>query len=167
MTKLRTLFRLAALALFALAAAPTARAQEPTAAQVALARGVVESSGMSRSFDDVVPQAMDQLGRTLLRTRPEFALDLNKVFDGLEPEFKPYRDEMYNAAARIFARRLSEADLKETAAFFASPAGKRYVEAQPKLLDELVVSMQAYTQNVSAKLFERTKVEMKKLGHEF
>ena len=147
-------------------AAPSARAQEPTAGQLALARAVMEGSGMSRSFDDVVPQAMDQIGRTLVKTRPELGTDLNKVFDLIQPEFKPFRDEMSNAAARIFAGKLSEPDMKEVAAFFASPAGKRYVDAQPKLLDELVVSMQAFTQAVTAKIFERTRVEMKKLGHD-
>ena len=156
-----------ALSIAGFAAAPPARAQEPTAGQLALARIVVEGSGISRSFDDVVPQAMDQIGRTLVKTRPELATDLNKVFDLIQPEFMPYRDEMYNAATRLFARRLSEADLKEIAAFFTSPAGKKYVEVQPPLLDEMVVSMQAFTQNVSAKIFERTRVEMKKLGHEF
>ena len=142
-----------------------ASAQEPTKAQVDAARSVLILSGMSLSFD-VVPQMMDRIAKNLLTTRPELGKDLNAVMDMLEPEFQPRREEMLNAAAKIFVKKLSQEELTQIAAFFDSPIGKKYVASQPAILDEIVVMMQGFTQRTSTDLFARVREEMKKKGHE-
>jgi len=142
-----------------------ASAQEPTKGQVDAARSVIILSGMSLSFD-VVPQMMDRIAKNLLTTRPELGKDLNAVMDMLEPEFQPRREEMLNAAAKIFVKKLSQEELTQIAAFFDSPIGKKYVASQPAILDEIVVTMQAFTQKTSTDLFARVREEMKKKGHE-
>ena len=44
---------------------------------------------------------------------------------------------MINASARIFASRMSEPELREIANF-KSPAGLKYVQTQPVILDDIV-----------------------------
>ena len=150
---------------FALGLARPAAAQEPTKSQVDAARSVLILSGMNRSFD-VVPQMMDQIARNLLKTRPELGKDLNAVMDQLTPEFEPRREEMLNLAARIFIKKMTQEELTQIAAFFDSPVGRKYVASQPAMLDELVVSMQGFSQKTSTDLFARVREEMKKKGHE-
>ncbi len=135
--------------------------------QLAAARDVVISSGMARSFTPMVPQLEEQIPLVVMRTRPEFAKDLTGVLAGLEPEFAKKTDEMIDIAAKIYARGMSEDELKATAAFFNSPAGKKYVDAQPLMLDQLVVSMQAWTQETSSYMMKRVQVEMEKRGDKF
>jgi hypothetical protein len=149
----------------AAAPAPEAQQPEPPASTLAAARDLVVSSGMSRSFTPMVPDLMRQIVPLLARTRPELVKDLNDVLKQLEPEFVKDGERMTDIAAHVYARRMSEDELKAAAAFFETPAGKKYVEVQPGMLDELVVAMQSWTQELSNIMITRVRQEMIKKGH--
>ncbi len=144
---------------------PDLQQPEPPASTLDAARDVVVSSGMSRSFVPMVPDLMRQIVPTVTRTHPELAKDLTDVVKQLEPEFVKDGDRMNDIAAHIYARNMSEDELKQTAAFFKSPAGLKYVQVQPAMLDELVVAMQSWTQELSNIMFNRVREEMAKKGH--
>ena len=115
----------------------------------------------------MIPQLTEQIGPMLTRTRPEMAKDLADVLKQLRPEFDKKADDMINIAAHVYARKMSEDELKQTAAFFNSPVGKKYVDSQPAMLDELVVAMQSWTQEISTYMMTRVRQEMMKKGHQF
>jgi uncharacterized protein len=140
---------------------------EPSPEQIAAGRALVIASGMARSFAPMVPQLSDQVVPMLTRTRPELKANLQAVMAKLQPEFAKKGDEMIDIAAKIYARRMSEADLKTAADFFNSPAGKKYVEAQPGMLDEVVLAMQSWTQTLSTFMMTRVHDEMKAKGQDF
>ncbi len=149
------------------AAPPPAAAPEPdlSAAHLALAREVMLSSGIARSFDSIIPTMADQIRKNAV-TRPDLAKDLDEVLKSLDPEMELQKQRLINIAARIYAKRLTEAELKDIVAFFRSPAGKRYVETQPQILDDMVGAMQDWTQEVSEYIMVRTRAEMGKRGHQ-
>ncbi len=138
---------------------------EPSPSQIAIARQVVTSSGMSRSFEPMEPELEGQILPLMTRTRPELVGDLKDVLTQLHPEFTKDADEMTDIAAHIYAQQMSEADLKATADFFDSAAGKQYVKVQPLMLDQLVVQMQSWTQKLSNTMMLRVRQEMVKKGH--
>lgn len=137
----------------------------PSANHLALAREVMLSSGIARSFDSIIPSFADQIRQQAV-TRPELAKDLNEVLAALQPEMELQKQRMVDTAARIYADKLTEAELKDIAAFFRSPAGKRYVESQPAVLDEMVQAMQGWTQEVSEYVMVRVRAELGKRGHQ-
>lgn len=145
----------------------TPAAQTPTITpnHLALAREVMLSSGIARSFDSIIPAFGEQIRQAAV-TRPELAKDLDEVLTGLSPEMELQKQGMIDTAARIYANRLTEAELNEIATFFRSPAGKRYVETQPQVLDEMVQAMQTWTQDVSEYVMVRVRAEMAKRGHQ-
>ncbi len=147
------------------AAPAPAAAAAPNANHLALAREVMLSSGIARSFDSVIPSFAEQMRQQAV-TRPELQKDLDEVLKQLEPEMELQKQRMINIAARIYADKLSEAELKDIASFFRSPAGKRYVETQPVILDQMVQSMQNWTQEVSEYVMVRVRAEMGKRGHQ-
>jgi hypothetical protein len=132
---------------------------------LALAREVMLSSGIARSFDSVLPAFADQIRKQAV-TRPELAKDLDEVLVSLQPEMELQKQRMIDIAARTYASKFSEAELKEIVTFFRSPAGKHYVEAQPQLLDEMVQEMQDWTTEVSEYVMVRVRAEMGKRGHQ-
>ncbi len=167
MTHAHRAFLLLCLIFLGTATLSPAQAQsEPTAAQIAIARDIVTGSGMSRSFETMIPTVMDQITQTLTQTRPELSADLKKVLAEQRPEFEKQIDEIMNTAASILARRMNEKELTDTAAFFKSASGKKYVETQPASLDELVVALQGWSQKLSTIMFEKVRAEMKKKGHD-
>lgn len=150
--------------------APTPAANTPavpaySANHLALAREVMLSSGIARSFDSIIPSFADQIRKQAV-TRPELQKDLDEVLVALQPEMELQKQRMIDIAARTYAAKYSEADLTDIANFFRSPAGKRYVEGQPALLDEMVRAMQGWTEEVSEYIMIRVRAELGKRGHQ-
>jgi uncharacterized protein len=151
------------------AKAPTpatpATAAEPSPAHLAAARELVIASGMTRSFNAAIPQMMRQLTTTFTQTRPDLLPDLHIVLKQLQPEFQKQTGVMVDKAAHIFARLLTEDEINASLAFFNSPAGKKYVQAQPYFFDDVVNAMQDWHQKMSDEMITKVRAEMKKRGH--
>lgn len=154
----------------ALAQAPaqapaSSSAPAPTAAHVAIAREVIQLTGMSNSFDSLYAEFGERTRQIVGVTRPELTKDMNEVITSLKPEADRRRDEMILTAADIFARHMSEADLREIAAFFKSPVGQRYNAARPVAIDAIFSVLQTWTMQSSNALFQLFTEEMAKRGH--
>jgi hypothetical protein len=146
-------------------AATTPAAPTYSANHLALAREVMLNSGISRSFDAIIPSFADQIRKQAI-TRPELQKDLDQVLVSLQPELELQKQRMIDIAARTYAAKFSEGELTDIANFFRSAAGKRYVQMQPALLDEMVGAMQNWTEEVSEYIMVRTRAEMGKRGFE-
>ncbi|MGB8277381.1 MAG: DUF2059 domain-containing protein [Methylovirgula sp.] len=144
--------------------APPAAA-EPSPSHLAAARELVVVSGMSRSFNAAIPQMLSQFSTTFTQTRPELAPDLAAVLKQIEPEFAKDVDDMVDKAAHIYARLLTEQEIKTAVAFFTSPGGKKYVETQPYFFNDVVNAMQDWHQKISSEMVTRVRAELKKKGH--
>lgn len=154
-----TMFRRALLAAaLTLAAASASAQQAPPAAQapapaaqvseahLAAARDVVTGSGLARTFEGIVPQIADQIRAGYSRTRPEIIKDMEESLRPIIAELNKRTEEMIKNAARLYAQRIPEAELKEIAAFFKSASGQRYVNSQGQVLNELFTEMQVFSQ---------------------
>jgi hypothetical protein len=142
-----------------------APAAQPSANQLALAREVAIGSGMTRSFDAMAEPLLGQLQQMNV-TRPEIQQDLLSVVETLRPEIELQKQQMVNTAARIFAERFTESELRDISAFYKSPTGAKFVEQQPLVLDDIVRELATWTQNVSEYIMIRARAEMAKKGHQ-
>jgi len=154
-------------ALFASGALAQQTAAQPpaTPSHLAAAREVAVSSGMVRSFDAITEPLLTSLQQMNV-TRPEIKQDLDEVVKQLRPEIDLQKQQMITATARIFASRMSEQDLRDIANFFKSPAGLKYVQTQPVILDDIVKELATWTQTVSEYVMIRARAEMAKRGHQ-
>jgi hypothetical protein len=139
----------------------------PTPAALESARTIVSASGMTRSFDVVVPQLFGQLERNVTATRPELKDSLHATLLALVPEFTKTEMDVINSAAQILAKRMNEKELKDTADFFVSPSGKKYVESEPGAFGDIVAVVQAWRDKLSTDILTRAHQEMKKKGADF
>ncbi|HEX8665227.1 MAG TPA: DUF2059 domain-containing protein [Beijerinckiaceae bacterium] len=145
--------------------APVPPAAPPSASHLAVAREVALTSGIVRSIDVIPPQLFERL-REQVVARPEISKDLTEVLKTIEPEMDLQKQRVIGAIAAIYARAMTEAELKDTIAFFRSPAGKKYVETQPAVLDDLVREMQLWSQELAEYVMVRVRAEMQKKGHQ-
>jgi uncharacterized protein len=148
-------------------AAFAASADEPSPAAIDSARTIIAAWGMTRSFDVVVPQMLEQLERSVTTTRPELKDNLHAVLVSLKPEFAKTEETFIASAAQALAKRLSEQELKEVATFFQTPTGKKYVEAEPAAISEIVILVQSWREKLSVDVLARAHQEMKKKGTDF
>jgi hypothetical protein len=136
----------------------------PTPAAIETAKTIVASSGMTRSFDLVIPEIFGALERNVLATRPELKEPLHTVLISLVPEFVKTKQQVVDVAALALAKRMNEQELKDTATFLNSASGKKYVEAQPQALNEIFGALNDWRQKLSVDVLTRTREELKKKG---
>jgi len=163
---IRTASRLAAtsVALFMLASPVFAQQAQLSASHLAAAREVAISSGMTGAFDALTTPLITQLQRMSV-TNPDVQKDLDQVAIQLKPEVEQKKQDLIDASARVIAAKMTEAELKEVAAFYKSSVGQKYVQLQPAILDDIVREMDIWTQRTAEFVMTRARQEMGKRGH--
>lgn len=147
-------------------AAPAVAAITPTASSIAIARQIVINTQQKLAFQAAVAQMMDQLTTTTLRTHPEVAADLKTVLTQLEPSFMQNADTMVDKAAIIYASMFTEAELKEINAFYGSATGKKFATSQPFAYQQIGAALKPWQDELSLKMLDEMRQEMKKKGHD-
>jgi hypothetical protein len=157
-------FAYLAAVLLALLAGPT-HAQQATPAAIATAKELLELKGAAQMFDPVVTGVIEQTKGVLQQTNPQLSKDLTDVGKQLGIEFAPRRAEVIDAAARAYATRFTEQELKDVVAFYKSPAGKKMLTQEPLVLDETFGFVQQWQGRIGEDVMSRFRAEMKKKGH--
>ncbi len=150
-----------AFAVLALAAHGPAQAQSPASANaIALAREIIVAKASTSGFDTVGPSVM------FLQTNPTLFRDLNEVSAKLRADYAARFAEPVNEAAKIYASRFTEQELKDILAFYKSPAGKKVVVQEPLIIQESMSSLDQWASKLSDEIIAKFRAEMKKKGHD-
>lgn len=150
----------------ALFAAPVSAQQGPGPEHLKAAREVVISSGLAQSFEAIYTEFVAGVRQSVGTTRPELKKDMDEVLATLKGDADAKRNEIIDTSARAFAGKMTEADLKEVAAFFNSPVGQRYNSFRPEVIDEIFTLLQPWSVATSNLLYDRFYAEMRKRGHQ-
>jgi hypothetical protein len=149
-------------------AAPTTGAPaEPSPAALAAADKILETIGLKQSIAIVVPGMMQELETNVTRTRPEIRESLRATLKAIQPEFDQTAKQVYAQAEGLLAAQMSEQDIIQVAAFFESPAGKKYIQATPIFLQNLGDVTGGWREKLSTDILERARAAMKKKGVDF
>ena len=68
-------------------------------------------------------------------------------------------------AAKQYASRFSDAELKELVTFFKAPLGQKMLVQEPQVLDSTFGFVQQWGPRVAEEVMNRFRAEMKKKGH--
>ena len=164
---LLALFVFGALNVSARAADTTPPATPAAPAAITAADKVLSTIGLKQSIAIVVPGMMQELETNVTRTRPEIRDSLRATLKAIQPEFDQTAKETYIQAESMLASLMSEQDITQVAAFFDSPAGKKYVEVTPVFLQNLSDVTATWRDKLSTDILERARAEMKKKGVDF
>jgi hypothetical protein len=150
------------------AAAPApATPAGPSAAALGDAATILNDVGMKPSLDRIVPGMLAEMQREVLTTRPELKEPLGEVVQIITPEFVKSEQQVLDAAAKALANLMTEPELKDTAAFYESPTGKKFVLAQVALAGRVAAVAAEWRQQLSTAMLARAHEEMKKKGKDF
>jgi hypothetical protein len=154
------------LALALLVSIEAARAQKPSTTALATAKGLITIKGGNALYEPIVPGVVEQAKSVLLRANPTLGKDLNEVAAKLRAELLPRGAELVNDAARIYASRFSEQELKEALAFYKTPLGRKLMVEEANVLDQSMKNAQDWANRLSEEVIGKIRSEMKKRGHE-
>ena len=143
---------------------PQAAAPMPPADHVALARQVVELSGASSSFENVIPAFVEQAKSLFLPTNPDLGRQFNEVGDILKVEFQPRVNELIQGIAVAYAQRFTIEELRRIQAFYQSADGQKLVRTIPSIMEETFGRSQQWSQVVTRDIVARFREEFAKRG---
>jgi uncharacterized protein len=148
-------------------AATSAAPAGPSSAALAAADKILNTIGLKQSIAIVVPGMMQELETNVTRTRPEIRDSLRATLKAIQPEFDQTAKQTYVQAESMLASQMSEQEITQVAAFFDSPAGKKYVQITPVFIQNLGDVTGAWREKLSTDILERARAEMKKKGVDF
>jgi hypothetical protein len=158
--------RTVVLALALIAACVPARSQQPSASAMATAKELITLKGGSAIYEPIVPGVIERARRVLLQTNPMLGKPLSDVAGKLRADIGARGAELVNQAARLYALRFTEQELKDALAFYKSPLGKKLLAEEPNVLDQSMKNAQAWADRLSQEVIGKMRAEMKKRGHE-
>jgi hypothetical protein len=143
-----------------------ARAQKPSATALATAKELITAKGGNVLYEPIVPGVVEQARTVFLRANPTLVKDLNEVAAKIRAELLPRGTELVNEAARIYASRFTEQELKDALTFYKSPLGRKLLAEEANVLDQSMKSAQDWANRLSEEVIAKMRAEMKKRGHE-
>jgi hypothetical protein len=153
------------IALLGLTGAVFAQSAQPTAAQIKLARDVIEASGGARAFDNIVTSILQRTMVGFLQQNPDLEKDLLASIQSIRPGFDKRQSEILDIVARVYVSRFSDAELKDILAFYRSATGKKFVAQIPEMQQQGIEQVRAWDDKISEEIVARLRAEMKKKGH--
>jgi hypothetical protein len=152
------------LALVAVAA--PAHAQQPSANAISLAKQIMAAKGATSLYEPVIPNVIERTKGTFMQMNPMVGRDLNEVAAKLRTELTPRTVELLNEAARLYATRFTEQELKDALAFYKSPLGKKIITEEPMVLDQSMRNAETWAGKFAEEVMVKFRAEMKKKGHD-
>ena len=146
--------------------AGAAAAQQPSADAVATAKELITVKGAVAIYEPLIPGVVEQAKNIFLRTNPLLGKDLNEVAAKLRADLASRSAELVTDAAKLYAARFTEKELKDALAFYKSPLGRKLLAEEPKVLDQSMQNAQTWADRISQEVMGKMRAEMKKRGHD-
>jgi hypothetical protein len=157
--------RMATVAVALALASPAAYAQQPSATAIATAKEVVIITGATTLFNPLIPGVVEQAKNLFLQQNPGLAKDLNEISTKLRGDLAPRFEELVNNVAKNYATSFTESELKDILAFYKTPAGRKLISDQPKVVDATLKFAQTWANTLSEQVIAKMRDELKKKGH--
>lgn len=162
---LNRLALIAALTLGWVVIAGAARAQAPSPGALAAAKELVALKGGAVMFDTLIPGVIESAKNQLVPTNPQLSAPLNEVAVQLHKEYAAKRAELVDIIVQAYAKRFTEAELKDIAAFYKTTAGKKMIAQEPAAIQESLTAAQQWANDFSDVVLQRFRTEMQKKGY--
>lgn len=144
---------------------PAPKGPPPSAAQVQLARDIIDASGAARAFDGVIPSIMQQAYGSFLQQNPDLQKQLVEAVNAIRGDFEKRQPEIVAIMANAYASHFTEPELKELITFYRSTTGQKLVKELPAVLEESFARTREWGQKTSEEFIAALRAEMKKRGH--
>jgi uncharacterized protein len=139
-------------------------AQGPDAARLAAAKDMMQSAGVAKQFDEVMPLLARQLSTGFIAVAPDRADEIRQVFMELTAKFVDRKNELIDQIATAYAEQLTLEDLNAITAFYRSPAGVKFVQVQPQMMRQALALGQRWGAQIGREIEAEARRELQKRG---
>ena len=128
---------------------------------LALAAQVVELSGTSRTFDELLPNIADEAKQAFVRANPQMQLGIIEIVDRVARDLVSRRGELDTYLAQIWGAAFTNDELQEFVDFYNTDAGKKLASVQNRLLAVEMAAAQKWSRDIARALTEKVSAELR------
>jgi hypothetical protein len=137
---------------------------KPSAAAIATAKEILTDKHIQELYKEAVPSMVERAKGTLVSSNLNYQKDLNELAPKVAKDLAGSENEIGDEIAKIYASRFSEQELKDIAAWYKSPLGKKVIEQEPQIFAASRGFMDQWAQTFSQKVIDKFRAEMKARG---
>ncbi len=157
---------LAVLSIMLIAGGLPASAQRADPDRLAAAKEMLVAIGAAENFDTVVPLISKQLQQTFTKMKPEHSQEIQEAFKRIPEKFSARKQELLDEIAVLYAQQLTVEELKQIAAFYQGPVGKKFAKTQSGLAQQSMMIGRAWGQKIGLEIQQEIREELKHRGVE-
>jgi hypothetical protein len=135
------------------------------APNIALAKQMLQVTHGDAVFTPLIPGVVEQARLFYMQQNPALGKDLTEVATKIRNDLQPRFAELIDDLAKIYADAFSEQEMKEIIAFYQTPAGKKMLDQQPKLVDASMNFAGNWANKLSEEVTAKMREELVKRGH--
>lgn len=134
--------------------------QDISESHLKVAREALDATSATDQFDNVLPQAAQALKAQLIQKNPNLTDLIDKTVEKNALALADRRADLEKEAATAYARVFSEQELKEIAAFYGSPTGKKLLSDGPIVMREINKAAQIWQRGIARDLAQNVGKEI-------
>ena len=127
-------------------------AQEISESHLKAARDAVSAIKATSMYDNILPQAAFALKQELIQQNPDMQDIISTTVDEEVLKLVSRRTDLEREAAQVYAKAMSEQDLRKIADFYNSETGKKLLETAPIVTREVVKAADIWQRGVARDL---------------
>ena len=131
----------------------------------ALAKQMLEVTHATTVFMPLIPGVVEQARLLYMQQNPALGKDLGEIASKVRADLQPRFAELIDDLAKIYADAFSEQEMKDIIAFYQTPAGKKLLDQQPRLVDASMSFAGTWANKLSEEVIGRMRDELIKRGH--
>jgi hypothetical protein len=135
---------------------------EISSESMALAMKLVQLSGTTRIFDEVLPTIAEDSKNRFIRANPQMQLGIIAVVDKIAVQMVSRRPELDQYLARVWASGFSNEEMQTLVDFYSSETGKKFSTALPQVLAVQTAAAQEWGKSVGEELNVKVQEELKR-----
>lgn len=116
--------------------AGVASAQSPSPEAMAAARNLVTTLKLSDQYKALLPAILLRIKPVVVQDRPEIERDYDAMTPAATQAYAPYYTAMIDRIATVYADSFSVEEMHEIDAFYRKPAGQKYLEKSPAIMQQ-------------------------------
>jgi hypothetical protein len=143
----------------------------PVAAQPApdetmsAARELITVMRAADQLKQMLPSIMQALKPAIVQGRPQVERDFETLIPLLLDSVASRVGELIDPMASVYARNFSADEMRQLATFYRSPAGQKFLDKMPTVMQESMSLGQAFGQQIAGELQSQMIEELRKKGH--
>lgn len=142
-----------------------ASAQAPSPEAMSAARKLVVTLKIADQYRAQLPQLLLKLRPVVAQDRPEIERDYDALTVPGAEIYAPFAASMIDQIAALYAQSFTVDELRQIEAFYAGPAGKKFLEKSDALAQAAAQVSQDVSQKAADELKQRLIEALRQRGH--